>query len=244
MAEETISFEVEGQQPGWVSRWSYMPEGMTAMNSSFYSWKNGNLYLHDSNEVRNQFYGAQYPSSIRVVFNQDPTNTKSFMTIAQDSNMPWNVETETDLSVGSILAEYFEEKEGTWFGYIRRIDGEISVESLSTQGIGSLGSIASNVLNFSFGISAPVANGDLVYRLVGNTLELIGTVEDHTSTSITITTPLTNTPTAGQFMVLVKDSVAESVHQRGAYMIVEMTLTSDDQVELFSIASEAELSKP
>lgn len=244
MAEETISFEAEGEFPGWVSRWSYLPEDMAAMNSNFYSWKNGNLYLHDSNAIRNQFYGTQYPSSIKVVFNQDPTNVKSFMTISQDSNMPWNVETDTDLSSGSILAEYFKEKEGGWFGYIRRIDGEISTESLSTQGIGSLGSIASNVLTFSFPISAPVLNGDFVYRLIGNTLELIGTVEDHDENTITITSPLTNTPTAGQFMVLVKDSVAESVHQRGSYMIVEMTITSDDQVELFSIASEAELSAP
>lgn len=243
MAEQTVSFEHKGDQPGWVCRWSYMPEGMTSLNSDFYTWNNGDLYKHNTNTVHNEFYGTQYPSSVRVVFNQDPTSVKSFKTISQDSTAPWNVTTETDLSVGAILEEYFKKKEGEWFAFIRRTSG-ISEESLSTQGVGSLSSIAANVLTFGFNLSAPVSSGDLLYILNGNVFDLIGTVESHDATTITITSPLTNTPTPGQFIVLVKDSIAESYHQRGTYMITEMTITSDDVVELFSIASEADLSSP
>ena len=62
MPEETLSFDVAGG--GFSSFWSYKPEWMVSMNNVHYSFKNGDLYEHNSNETRNNYYGTDYPSTI------------------------------------------------------------------------------------------------------------------------------------------------------------------------------------
>ena len=43
---------------GWPSFYSYQPEYIKGMNQFLYTFKNGNLYVHNSNSVdRNNFYG-------------------------------------------------------------------------------------------------------------------------------------------------------------------------------------------
>ena len=54
MAEYTLTYDE--QIKGWVSFYSYIPEKMIGMNQFLYSFKNGNLYKHNSNETRNNFY--------------------------------------------------------------------------------------------------------------------------------------------------------------------------------------------
>ena len=61
-----------------MSFYSYIPEMMVGMNSYFYTFKNGELYRHNSNENRNTFYGSFTPTSITSVFNPDVLTVKNF----------------------------------------------------------------------------------------------------------------------------------------------------------------------
>ena len=97
---------------GWTSFFSYLPEMMVGMNGRFYTFKGGNVYLHNSSDKRNRFYGQQYPSRITSVFNDEPMTVKNFKTIATYGNMPWDCVVTTDLSTGSVSNTFFEEKEG------------------------------------------------------------------------------------------------------------------------------------
>jgi len=49
----TLSYS-EGVQ-GWTSFFSFYPDWMIGMNNYFYTFKGGNLYRHNVNEVRNNF---------------------------------------------------------------------------------------------------------------------------------------------------------------------------------------------
>ena len=68
---------------------------MGAAFTDVYSWKNGLAYKHgvlvDSKGVGiyNNFYGVQYPSQLRMVFNNQSEVNKSFMNVAVQSDSIW-----------------------------------------------------------------------------------------------------------------------------------------------------------
>ena len=65
MAVETISYSVAVK--GWTSFHSYKPDWMIGLNNSLYTWKYGQLYKHNTNSVRNNYYGDQYTSTITPI---------------------------------------------------------------------------------------------------------------------------------------------------------------------------------
>jgi hypothetical protein len=248
MAVVTLSYDAKNG--GWVSRYSFEPDMMINLNSSMYSFKDGNLYKHDDASTYNTFYEdgngdpIEYDSKITTIFNQDPLIKKIYKTLHIDGTEAWDVVTTTDLNDGQILKEYFQEKEGEWFSYIRRPAGETDPESLNTQGIGSIVSYAAGVITFGFNYTTSVNIGDKIYIIDGSGLQESGTVESVTSTTITLN-PVANAPSPNDFALVVKDSEMESLAQRGNYMIVELTNDNNDsEVELFAISSEAIKSSP
>lgn len=124
LAPLTISYSDDVQ--GWTSFWSFNPEYMIYSSNNFYTFKNGNLYLHnDPSGVRTVFYqNTPFQNlpicSVRTVFNDSPLETKLFKTMSIESTFPWNVSVFTDLIDGNIDDTWFEIKEGTYFAHIRR----------------------------------------------------------------------------------------------------------------------------
>lgn len=241
MAEKTISFSP--MSGGWTSFWSFIPDWMDGMNNTFYTWNNGSLYKHDSNNSRNQFYGVNYPSTITTIFNQEPTETKMFKTLELDSSDAWSANISTDLNTGVINSSQFINKEGNYFAYIRRADGDIDTRAISTQGIGSLLSYLSGTLTFNFVVSSSVSIGDTLYYIDNGSLVEIGVITSKTYNTLVVST-VVNIPSAGNIIVCVKNSVAESYGARGYYMEVTITNDSQDQVDIFEVSSNVFKSNP
>jgi hypothetical protein len=247
---------------GWTSFFSYHPEMMIGMNGAFYSFKGGELYKHNTNVNRNTFYydwwdelgfpdDAFEPSKVTSVFNKEPLTIKNFKTIATYGNSPWSCSVITDLSTGEIDSTYFVEKEGNWFAYIRSLSGDDNLRLRSAQGVGSVDTVddpgtATTVLNFTFNIGTIVSIGDLAYRNDAGTIEFIGAITAFTNTSITInnTPPSANAVSNGDYILYIKNSVAESYGARGYYMQYELENGSTDRVELFSVKSNVFKSYP
>lgn len=126
---------------GWTSFHSYEPEMMVNLNNEFFSFKDGQLYIHNQTEgVRNNFYNTQYGTEIEFVANDGPSEVKIFKTIEiEGDSKEWDVTVSTDLESGHVNKADFENKEGFKYSYIRRnaID-EVKTELLSVQGIGNL----------------------------------------------------------------------------------------------------------
>jgi hypothetical protein len=253
MSVYTVSYS--DLSKGWTSFWSYEPEWMIGMNSSFYTWKNGELYQHNSNQVRNSFYYDiiaedyyHYPSSIQTIFNQDYANVNMFKSIAIDSTTSWEADIVTDMSTGHMDRSYFTEKEGMWYSYIRRLSDEnYDTKSISTQGIGALESYDpfSLQLSFNFNIGTSISNGDMVYKVLNpdHTLVLFGEVSSHTSNTITLVSTAV-TPIGGDIIVFVKNSQVESYGARGYYMDLTLTNYDTTETEVFAVSSNIFLSKP
>lgn len=240
--EYTLSFSEDSK--GWTSFFSFMPEKMIGMNSYFYTFKNGNLYRHNSNEVRNNFYGVQYNSKITSVFNVENGTVKNFKTISLNSDKPWDCKVVTDLDTGFISPSYFSLKEGDYFGYIRRYESDNNLSMRSAQGIGSVGNVNSTtasavVLTFSFDIGSIISVGDIAYKNNSGALMKLGPIVALSSNSITINTTVTggNVPSVSDYILCLKNSTAESYGARGYYMQFELENDSTSRVELFDVGS-------
>lgn len=71
---------------------SYTSDIMTKFLDDMYSFKEGQLWRHNVNEVRNSFYGVTYPSKITFYVNPVPTMDKDFYSMFLNASDPWYVE--------------------------------------------------------------------------------------------------------------------------------------------------------
>jgi len=251
MSVYTVSYS--DLSKGWTSFWSYEPEWMIGMNNSFYTWKNGELYMHNSNVTRNAFYYDipnddyyMYPSSIQTIFNQEYAVNKMFKSLSLDSTKSWEADIVTDMSTGHMDSSYFTEKEGMWYSYIRRLSGEnYDTKAVSTQGIGSLASYDPFALqlNFSFNIGTSISDGDIIYKMIGGDLFEVGEVASHGDTYIILSLEISD-PSDAEFIVFVKNSQVESYGARGYYMDLTLTNFDDTETEIFAVTSNVFISKP
>tara|TARA_R110000765_G_scaffold7597_3_gene24805 strand:+ start:218 stop:964 length:747 start_codon:yes stop_codon:yes gene_type:complete len=229
---------------GWPSFYSFTPERMIGMNNHFYSFKGGKLYQHNSDTAfRNNFYGDQFTSSITGVVNESPSEVKKFKTFALEGNAPWDCTVLSDLESGYIDKDWFSLKEGEYHAYIRRTADDNVFEARSAQGIGSSTSVDSSIttsilLTFNFNIGTMVSIGDKMYSVIAAVPTFVGIITATTDTTITINgTGAPATPTAGQFMMYIRNNIAESYGATGYYLRYTLTNSSTSFVELYGVSS-------
>jgi len=250
MAEITLSYSPAVK--GWPSFYSFIPEYTQGMNNYLYTFNNGQLYRHNTNSLRNNFYGVQYNTTIKSVFNKGPLENKLFKTLILESDAPWSATLATDLpQVGSIADTYFEKKEGNYFAFIRFLETDINLLMRYANGIANVTTVdattpTATTLTFasSVNIGSIISIGDMVYY--GSTPTLGGVVTALTGQVVTIDTTIAgaSAPSDGDFILYVKNTVAESHGVMGHYCEYELTNTSTSKVELFSVGSESMKSFP
>ncbi len=258
-----------GGQGGWPSFYSFFPDFMIGMNSFFYSFKGGDLFRHNTSSLRNTYYGVFTASSITSVFNPEPTlSIKLFKTLSYESTTTvvdtnearWECTSlQTDLTdgvPGSMLETYFVQKEGEWFSFLRTNAGTVNWQMRSANGVGVCtavsGAAAATLIEFAGAIGSILNIGDNVYAAtlaagVATTDPIfIGQVTAKTNTNIIVDTTVTggSVPTVGQFIMFIKNAVAESHGARGYFLEFTLTNDSTSPVELFSVGSSVMKSFP
>jgi len=258
---------------GWASFYSYYPDWMIGMNNYFYSFKGGNLYRHNVNEIRNTFYlpwweqqflpqNSFTETSIQSVFNTSVLENKLFKTINLEGDAAWSVQLVTDLEFSGFIAQqWFVEKEASFFAFIRNnIIGQLALRSVN--GIGNSTTVTNpgtnnTEINFSINplisIGSILSVGDFVY--FSSTIQFAGEV-------IAINVDLPNginqvvidnamgaplsisIPSNVEYFFYIKNSVAESHGVLGHYCTFTLQNLSSSKIELLAIESEVMKSFP
>jgi hypothetical protein len=231
LVNETISYS-DGVK-GFPSFYSFLPDFMMGMNSFFYSFKDGNLWRHNTNSRRK--------------------------TMSIESDDTWTcTNLLTDLSSGSMLNTYFEQKEGEWFTYIRPESDTINYKFRSSNGIGViLTAVLTSITNeYTYTFDNPVGNiisqGDIVYfgtpagGVISADLVKGGTVVsvNNATKSINVNIVGGTLAQAGDFMLYYKNVVAESSGARGYFMQFTLENNNTAAVEMFSVGSSIMKSYP
>jgi hypothetical protein len=236
---------------GWASFYSYYPDFIMGMNQYLYTFKGGDMYRHNTNSTRNNYYGVQYNSSITSVFNEQPIQTKVFKTIELESDSSWDATFQTNLQQGSIASGYFSLKEGSYFSFIRYNQNQENLNLRSTQGVGTCANVTGSVaapplaIEFNFSVDSILNIGATAYKIDSGALVELGPVTSISEDRriVTVLNP-TNNAAGGDNIVYLKDPVAESFGMLGYYL--EFTLTNSDTTatELFSVNSQVFKSYP
>jgi len=105
----TLSFDESVK--GWTSFYSYAPDFIGSLKNKFYSFKNGKIYQHYSEEQNNRgiFYGSSTPASVEFIFNPKVSAVKNFKTINYEGNSGWIVNSIiTNEDIGNTINKYVE----------------------------------------------------------------------------------------------------------------------------------------
>lgn len=236
MATYTISHSE--RNGGWTSFWSYLPDWFSRLNNRLYTIKNGQLYLHNDqdNAVRNNFYGTQYVSTVKTIFNDAMAEDKIFKTLALEANQKWEVQLATNYTESTINANEFTTRESRQMTFIRGNEGS-SLRGNASQGIGRIQTVVGFVLSFNR-LPDMISIGDNLYQLNGSDEELIGTITaiDRTARTITVDA-FTNTPDINFFAYSKKNARAEGEEVRGYHMTVTLTNNDTSESELFAVST-------
>ena len=154
----TVSFTEKTN--GWVSFKSFIPEQGLSILNSYYTFKNGEIYMHNESLARNNFYGTSYDSTVKLIFNGEPDTVKDFKTISYEGDAGWVADLiTTDKESGSVPS--FIEKEGKYFNFIKgtKINNDVDLlktQGLNVQGIGKPSTVTlnGNVRSFTHTITA------------------------------------------------------------------------------------------
>lgn len=239
---------------GWTSFWSYIPEWMVCLNSNFYTFNQGNLYIqNDASTNRTLYYGVAYGCSVQTIFNDDPSSVKLFKTIDLDSNNSWDVDLITDLQDGNISRNWFEIKEGEWYSFIRYNPvnlptlnniSQIDASANYVRGIGTISNIivppSGPVFIYTLvpnittpGFSTAYTPGSSIYTLnlstsgpLSGVLVYLGELQliNNDGQVFMIIASVVATPNIGDYLVSISDPLAQSYGVRGYYLDITLTL--------------------
>lgn len=239
---ETKTITFDEKVKGWTSFHSYVPDFMIGMNNQFYSFKNGDLYLHDSDNVtRNNFYGVEYSSKISAMISDSPSEIKEIQAISLEGNHAWDtlisayISNVDDATLSSIKEVEFVKKEGIWYAYARRNEDVKHIDSKSTYGIGIVTEINGTEVLVN-GYNSSLSVGD---KIMKSDLSIIGEIVSHDSINgLRLVLSDATLLTEGDFIIGVKDARIEGGNLRGYTMRVDLETYHPDKVELFAVNAE------
>ena len=109
----TSNFDEDVQ--GWTSFYTYKPTYMLSLNSSFYSFYDGKLWLHHALPEEGvtgygNYYGTITDSTVKVILNSQPSTVKNFKTLNYEGATGWQLDsmiassTDATLPIGAYVA--------------------------------------------------------------------------------------------------------------------------------------------
>ena len=118
----TVSYSEKSK--GWPSFKSFVKESGLSLDNNYYTFKNGEIYLHHDNSETNNFYGTAASSSnnalssVTVLLNDQPGSVKSFNTLNYEGTQSqvnlFTTETVDGVSYNDNEFYNLQEKKG-WF---------------------------------------------------------------------------------------------------------------------------------
>ena len=252
---------------GWVSFYSYIPDWMIGMNNYFYTFNKGNLYRHNTNVVRNNFYGVQYSSTIKSVFNDAVLENKLFKTVAIQGDDVWEASLITDIQdTGFVDPDWYEKKEQVYFAFVRNSGtSPANPSEYALRSLGGIGRSTTVVLGNPSYISFPnnislgsiMSVGDYLYFatppnydtpiLAGQITAISQNLITNGQNAILIDTTIPGASVIvglTPYFLYMKNSVAESHGVLGHYCVFILDNENTSKVELFQFQSDVMKSYP
>ena len=225
----------------WLTFYSFVPEMYARLHDKFFSFKDGLIYKHNSNDTRNNFYGSQFNSQISIVSRKNPSDIKVYNAMSLEGNKAWKaVVSNTTQTTGSssMLASEFDEREGMFYRVIAKDATSNSTSNSSHKVVlGQVASVDGSKITFTTKVSnLPFGIGDTLFKLASSSESTLSVTISSVSGRKEITASGTVTGLiAGDTVMAVSDDDINGDKIRDYYSQID--LTNDDQtaVELYAV---------
>ena len=87
IADYTLAFNEKNKS--YSSWYDFTPEMSICAEDVVYTWKDGEMWVHNDNVNYCNFYGTQFNASITSVFNQNLIEKKTFLSLTEIANTKW-----------------------------------------------------------------------------------------------------------------------------------------------------------
>lgn len=95
---ENYTFSFNEKRNAYCSFYNFHPEWIISGNDLVYSWKLGNMYVHNNESDWCKFYGTQYYPSITLPFNDKVLLKKTFLALSYQANQYWVAPEDGDIT--------------------------------------------------------------------------------------------------------------------------------------------------
>ncbi len=92
-----FSFSDNAGRKGYVTFFDYNPEWIICAQDTTFSWKSGQIYIHNNKTNYGKFYEEQTYPSVTLVFNDKEAVKKVFDALAYQSNQIWEATIKTSM---------------------------------------------------------------------------------------------------------------------------------------------------
>ena len=138
---KTISYKlgVGNTLPHWQGAFTFTTDYFCSLANNLYSFKQGNLWVHNQSGNQNNFYGVQYVSKLMFSFNKLPQVPKIYDNILSESNLVpkfvyfYNQYPEQQSS--DLVDFSFTNLEGLWYANVLRNKLIPTAEGFDTDGL-------------------------------------------------------------------------------------------------------------
>jgi hypothetical protein len=241
-----IAFDTQGQK--WVTRYSYVPEGMERLKNRFFSFKDGSIYIHDKG-TNNTFYGSASPSLIKIISNFNPSLVKTFDAISIEGNDTWSATFSNTDQNSSLATGDYAEKERSYYADIPRDTAtSITANTTNITALGTNATGSTNTITFPNRINrqpVPLGLSARVYKVdsAGNASDAASAAayaSSVTSTTLTLqdaTGGAINADIASGDTIIIQTTPKFDGDQlRDHYLVVEMQNDNySEDVELYAV---------
>lgn len=241
-----IAFDTQGQK--WVTRYSYVPEGMERLKNRFFSFKDGSIYIHDKG-TNNTFYGSASPSLIKIISNFNPSLVKTFDAISIEGNDTWSATFSNTDQNSSLATGDYAEKERSYYADIPRDTAtSITANTTNITALGTNATGSTNTITFPNRINrqpVPLGLSARVYKVdsAGNASDAASAAayaSSVTSTTLTLqdaTGGAINADIASGDTIIIQTTPKFDGDQlRDHYLVVEMQNDNySKDVELYAV---------
>ena len=241
-----IAFDTQGQK--WVTRYSYIPEGMERLKNRFFSFKDGSIYVHDKG-TNNTFYGTAAPSLIKIISNFNPSLVKTFDAISIEGNDTWSATFSNTDQNSSLATGDYAEKERSYYADIPRDTAtSITTNTTNITALGTNATGSTNTITFPNRINrqpVPLGLSARVYKVDsgGNASDAASAAayaSSVTSTTLTLqdaTGGAINADVASGDTIIIQTTPKFDGDQlRDHYLVVEMQNDNySEDVELYAV---------
>lgn len=230
--DNTLAFKERSK--GFPHFLTFKPDFMLYADNELYSWKNGKMYKHNVNPIRNNFYGVQYNSNIVFYANQEPSTSKTWKAISIEGSEAWLANIKTELTSRQIKEDSFTKIEDYWHSEIMGNTNVSNSNANSTFGLGSFkiiaGEISTSIKYPSLSVGDFISSVSLLFAPVQ--------VTDITETKIILSDNSLNT--AISFLIYSKNQNVDGSSIRGDVLEVDLTNSSTEKVELRAVNFEVD----